>query len=284
MTERGDVIEYERERVLAIQNRLNSPTDYIQYQIHSAKALFDWMSRFLDPAGHRVLEVGCGTGGISLHLASRGMIVAAVDKQQYDSAALAAAREYAKAHSLQVDIELADAVALPFRDRTFDCVVCSSVVEHLEDPRGAMCEMGRVLKPGGLAFVDFPLFRGPYGGHIDDVIKAPWFHTLPGSMVRKVLMSRDAEREYRVYQTLNRLTHRKFRTIIQHSGFVVVTFRRMYYLTHPGRKLLLSLYEALRHRSVSMTMDSLREIPRDFSLQAALQFVFLASLVPLSLA
>lgn len=278
-----DVIGYERERIRAIHNRLNSPTDYIKYQMLSAQPLFETIRQFVQPKGLRVLEVGCGTGGISLYLASQGMNVFAIDRQQYDSQALAAAREFATSHSITVHIELADAVALPFTDASFDCIVCSSVIEHLHDPSASMMEMHRVLKPGGLVFLDFPLFRGPYGGHIDDLVKIPWFHMLPTDTVKRRLYKRNGEREYKVYLTLNRMTHCQFRQIIRGCGFTILQFRRMYYLTHPGRKLVRSLGEAIRHKSARFVLRSLHDIASDFTFKEALQFVFLAGLVPLSL-
>lgn len=54
----------------------------------------------------------------------------------------------------------ADAARVPFRDQSFEGVICSEVLEHLPDPRPALCEMFRVLKPGGQALICVPfLFR-----------------------------------------------------------------------------------------------------------------------------
>lgn len=50
----------------------------------------------------------------------------------------------------------AAAYALPFRDATFDGVLCTSVLEHLEEPEAALREAFRVLKPGGKAFYMTP--------------------------------------------------------------------------------------------------------------------------------
>lgn len=55
-----------------------------------------------------------------------------------------------------VDIR-GDATRLPFRDATFDVVLCSHVLEHVRDDAQAMREMRRVLRPGGWAVVDVPL-------------------------------------------------------------------------------------------------------------------------------
>jgi SAM-dependent methyltransferase len=63
------------------------------------------------------------------------------------------------AHSLHdtssVEV-LASAEALPFEDESFDAVVCTEVLEHCRDPRAAMGEISRVLRPAGRAFITTP--------------------------------------------------------------------------------------------------------------------------------
>lgn len=54
-----------------------------------------------------------------------------------------------------VDV-LAPADALPFPDESFDCVLCTEVLEHCPDPFAALAEMARVLKPGGRIFLTTP--------------------------------------------------------------------------------------------------------------------------------
>ena len=49
-----------------------------------------------------------------------------------------------------------DALRLPFADATFDVVICSEVLEHLPDYRGALREILRVLRPGGRLAVSVP--------------------------------------------------------------------------------------------------------------------------------
>lgn len=51
----------------------------------------------------------------------------------------------------------ADITRLPFEDGSFDGILCSHVLEHVEDDRAAMAELWRVLRPGGWAAVLVPL-------------------------------------------------------------------------------------------------------------------------------
>lgn len=53
---------------------------------------------------------------------------------------------------------LASADRLPFEDGSFNCVICTEVLEHCRDPRAVVAEMARVLCTGGKAFVTTPFF------------------------------------------------------------------------------------------------------------------------------
>jgi len=51
---------------------------------------------------------------------------------------------------------VADGHDIPFPDETFDLIISQAVLEHVKQPRRVVAEMLRVLKPGGLIFVDVP--------------------------------------------------------------------------------------------------------------------------------
>src|SRR5207253_8206909 len=57
-----------------------------------------------------------------------------------------------------VDV-MASADDLPFDAESFDCVICTEVLEHCPEPRETMAEIARVLKPGGWVFLTTPFLR-----------------------------------------------------------------------------------------------------------------------------
>jgi SAM-dependent methyltransferase len=110
--------------------------------------------------GMRVLDAGCG-GGRHLCEAFRthDVEVAGVDLGWDD---LCKARGFlslmARERPGRWVVSQADVTKLPFADASFDIVVCSEVLEHVEESRTAVSELVRVLKPGGDLVVTVPRF------------------------------------------------------------------------------------------------------------------------------
>jgi ubiquinone/menaquinone biosynthesis C-methylase UbiE len=98
------------------------------------------------------LDVGCGTGFLSLELALRGHRVTGID---FAPAMLDAAQRKAAERGLTICFEEADAEHLPFPPQSFDLVVSRHVLWTLPHPEAAIEEWIRVLRPGGrLAVID----------------------------------------------------------------------------------------------------------------------------------
>jgi len=93
-------------------------------------------------AGERILDIAAGTGTSSVALAKTGAEVVAVD---FSPGMVAEGR---RKHPELEFIE-ADAEHLPFADNEFDVVTISFGLRNINDPRAALAEMYRVLKPGG---------------------------------------------------------------------------------------------------------------------------------------
>jgi 2-polyprenyl-3-methyl-5-hydroxy-6-metoxy-1,4-benzoquinol methylase len=120
---------------------------------------------FLSAApGPQVLDAGAGQGTMSIRLERLGFEVTSTD---VSGAAVAVLRE-----RLGGDVEQASVTDLPFADESFDGAVLGEVLEHVEDDRGALAEIARVLRPGGVLALSVPanpkLF-GPsdeWAGHV----------------------------------------------------------------------------------------------------------------------
>lgn len=98
------------------------------------------------------LDIGCGTGFLSLELAARGHHVTGID---FAPEMLALAKEKAASAGAQIRFEQADAENLPFAAASFDLVITRHVLWTLPHPEAAIGEWIRVLRPGGrLAVID----------------------------------------------------------------------------------------------------------------------------------
>jgi methionine biosynthesis protein MetW len=100
------------------------------------------------PPGGRVLDVGCGSGGLLAALAGHAAHRAGVELSA--AAAAAAAQVADEVVNLPVD------AALPFPAGSFDVVVCADVLEHLAEPAATLTSLAALCRPGGAVVVSVP--------------------------------------------------------------------------------------------------------------------------------
>jgi ubiquinone/menaquinone biosynthesis C-methylase UbiE len=104
----------------------------------------------LDPnRAASAIDVGCGYGADVIDLAKRlrpGGRAVGVDLSE---AMITEARRRTAAIGPDVSFQVADAVALPFEDKTFEICRIETVLQHIADPARAVNEMARVTRPGG---------------------------------------------------------------------------------------------------------------------------------------
>jgi ArsR family transcriptional regulator len=102
----------------------------------------------LVPGDVTVLEIGVGTGGLLIELASRSARVIGVD---HSPAMLEEARRrLAGSGIVGVELRLGEMNHLPFPDAAAGCVVASMVLHHAADPPAVLAEIRRVVSPGGV--------------------------------------------------------------------------------------------------------------------------------------
>ncbi len=138
-------------------------------------------------AGDRVLDVGSGFGRHVYECARRGARVVALDyapdevvETRNTLAAMVTAGEIT-AERL-TGVMRGDARRLPFPDDTFDVVITSEVLEHIQDDVTAIAEMVRVLRPGGRFAATVPAqFPETINWKLSDEYHAP---KAPGGHVR----------------------------------------------------------------------------------------------------
>lgn len=96
----------------------------------------------------RVLDLGCGSGWLSIYLARAGFIVTGLDVA---SQALVLANQWAEQESLDVQFDVGDIAALEYPLGSFDAVVGNSIFEHLPYDlcKVTIARLKRIILPGG---------------------------------------------------------------------------------------------------------------------------------------
>ncbi|HVU13636.1 MAG TPA: class I SAM-dependent methyltransferase [Phototrophicaceae bacterium] len=103
------------------------------------------------PDGGSVLEVAPGPGYLSIELAKTGNFkITGLDISQKF---VEIAQEKARAAGVSVDFRQGNASAMSLESDQFDFIVCRAAFKNFSDPVGALNEMYRVLKPGGIALI-----------------------------------------------------------------------------------------------------------------------------------
>jgi ubiquinone/menaquinone biosynthesis C-methylase UbiE len=122
---------------------------------------------------HRVLDLGCGTGGLALLIKRLHPDVGVVGLDP-DPPALARARHKAERAPVSIELDQGFGDALPYADGSFDRVLSAFVLHHLppEEKEPTLREVRRVLKPAGtLHLLDFGGPEAAAGGFL-----ARWLH------------------------------------------------------------------------------------------------------------
>lgn len=215
--------------------------DYDLFSRYMETGAREFYERLRMPPGFRLLDVGCGSGQLTLMAAKDGLDVTGVD---IAGNLVERARARAQAEGLPVRFEEADAEALPFHDTSFDVV--ASLIGAMFAPRPDLVakELLRVCKPGGT----IAMANWTPQGFVGQMFKAVGKFIAPSGMPSPVLWGDEQTVRERLGEGLSdlQLSRRHYLFNYSFPPSEVVEFFRRYY--GPTNQAFASLDEDGRGR------------------------------------
>jgi 2-polyprenyl-3-methyl-5-hydroxy-6-metoxy-1,4-benzoquinol methylase len=190
---------------------------------------FDW-------DGKRVLDLGCGSGGITSACAENGGICTGIDRSE---ARIAEANKVPLQKGRKPEFYVGNILMQIPINGSFDLILLNEIVEHLvtlENVQKILQTATHLLKDDkSRILVTFPPYRSPFGGHQAGwpvLTFLPWIHLFPSKIVRKI-----APEEYidLITNELNHLRISDFESIVANSGLFIE--KKTLFLFRPEYKI-----------------------------------------------
>ncbi|MCS7073814.1 MAG: class I SAM-dependent methyltransferase [Bacteroidia bacterium] len=187
----------------------------------------------------RVMDIGCGEGGVLKAFAEVGCRCLGVD---LNPDRIEAAKSLVPAEVQSGAIQFIAKNIYDFdqvEEKQFSLIVFKDSIEHIPDQAKIIAHVKRFLKPGGMVFFGFPPWCMPFGGHQQIVLhkwlsKLPYYHLLPATIYRWILKTAgeapQTVTELLEIKSLGLSTH-GFEDILQKTGYTIVS--RRFYLINP---------------------------------------------------
>lgn len=198
-------------KTIGFKESRKSPKDYFEWRKNRALSAVNRVDKIHKLAGLHVLDIGCGYGALCSILLDKKAIVTGIE---VDKKKLRFAEEFLK-NEKNIKLKEVSGEKLPFADQSFDAVFLFDVIEHIDHPDVTIKECERVLKPGGVLYVEFTPYYSITGHHLYDFAKWP-IHMLPKETIKKIVYSKKIKgflthNDYWAqFESLNKLRISKF--------------------------------------------------------------------------
>ena len=185
--------------------------------------------------GMRVLEIGCGEGGVLKAFINKGCegVGVELDAPRIDEARKFMPEDIAAGRLRFVVKDIYQVnVSTDFSGR-FDIIILKDVIEHIHDQPRLIGWMKQFLKPGGIVFFGFPPWYMPFGGHQQmchsRLSRLPYIHLLPRRLYRWILKKKKEPVESMMEIRDTGISIEKFVRVCKGQGYSIV-HNRHYFL------------------------------------------------------
>jgi SAM-dependent methyltransferase len=193
--------------------------------------------KFAIHTGMRVLEIGCGEGGVLKAFVNKGCVGVGVEMEEIRlvNARLWLAADLVAGKITFFSKDIYDTTVEELGG-AFNIIVLKDVIEHIHDQKKLMAYMQTLLTKNGVIFFGFPPWQMPYGGHQQVcqgkwMSKIPYYHLLPMPIYKWILKvnGEDVNGLAEVKET--GISIERFERISKQTGFNILC--KIHYLINP---------------------------------------------------
>jgi len=139
------------------------------------EAWTELLKTWIPAANATILDIGCGTGSLSVILARLGHTVTGID---LSPSMISLARTKAAAYGLEIEFHIMDASHVQFAEHQFDVILCRHLLWALSEPEQVLQRWIKLLKPGGRLILIEGYWRTGAGLHAEEITEM-----LPSSFI-----------------------------------------------------------------------------------------------------
>jgi SAM-dependent methyltransferase len=225
-------LKHHMDASLRMQQQIDNCAQFVLPFIEQSKSI---------RAGMKVLEIGCGEGGVLKPFIDRGCECVGVD---LDPPRIDIANQtfFSDVQAGKVIFLLKNVYDLDFVEKYkhyFDLIVLKDTIEHVPNQEGFIPHLRQFLAQDGKIFFGFPPWQMPFGGHQQVCLqklssKLPYYHLLPAG-IYKVLLKWMGETPDKIRELIEikdtGISIERFERIVRKNGFNV--FEKTHFLINP---------------------------------------------------
>lgn len=215
------LIQHHNEKVRFQQQVDNARADVLPFIEESFKIV----------SSSRILDIGCGDGGVLLHFLERGCKATGIELDlQKSEFAKSFLSEYIKSGQAEViNQNIYEEKTLQEYMGKFDLIILKDVIEHIPDQEKFIPYLKKFLKPSGRVYFGFPPWYMPHGGHQQIcenkfLAALPYIHLLPNFLYFNLLKafgeSKELIHELKSVKSTG-ISIERFERIVKRSGFTI---------------------------------------------------------------